>query len=45
VPTRFRLPSETVEMVIGAGEAAVRNNPTFREFQRRSGRGGPVAGL
>jgi len=26
-------------MVIGAGEAAVRNNPTFREFQRRSGRG------
>ena len=44
VPTRFR-PSETVEMVIGAGEAAVRNNPTFREFQRRSGRGGLVAGL
>jgi NTE family protein len=43
VPTRFRLPPETVEMVIGAGETAVRNNPTFREFQRRSGRGAAAA--
>jgi hypothetical protein len=37
VPTRFVLTPEVREMVIDAGRAAVRNNPTFREFVRRGG--------
>ncbi|WP_188311882.1 patatin-like phospholipase family protein [Salinarimonas soli] len=37
VPTRFVLEPAIREMVIDAGAAAVRNNPTFREFVRRSG--------
>jgi NTE family protein len=38
VPTRFRLPPETVDLMIEAGETALRNNPTFREFRRGPGR-------
>ncbi|MCC6948285.1 MAG: patatin-like phospholipase family protein [Bradyrhizobiaceae bacterium] len=32
VPTRFKLPREQVEMVIGAGQDAVRGNQVFRAF-------------
>lgn len=32
VPTRFKLPREQVDLVVSAGQEAVRNNPTFRAF-------------
>lgn len=32
VPTRFKLPAEQVDLLIGAGRDAVRANPTFRAF-------------
>jgi NTE family protein len=32
VPTRFRLPPEQVELVIGAGQESLRINPAFRAF-------------
>lgn len=34
VPTRFQLDPSTLDTVIGAGETALRNNPTFRAFLR-----------
>ncbi len=37
VPTRFVLEPAVREMVIDAGAAALRNNPTFRDFARRGG--------
>ncbi|MGO4705836.1 patatin-like phospholipase family protein [Microvirga sp. 2MCAF38] len=38
VPTRFKLDPPTLEMVIGSGEAALRNNATFRSFIGKAGR-------
>lgn len=35
VPTRFKLDPETLDMVISAGETALRNNAIFRSFIRR----------
>jgi NTE family protein len=32
VPTRFRLPAEQVDLVIGAGQEALRVNPAYRAF-------------
>jgi NTE family protein len=32
IPTRFKLPPETVELVIGAARDALRANPTFQSF-------------
>jgi NTE family protein len=34
VPTRFRLPVEQVDLVIGAGQESLRVNPAFRAFLR-----------
>lgn len=32
VPTRFKLPAETVDMLIEAGHQALHTNPTFKQF-------------
>lgn len=37
VPTRFRLDPATLDMVVGSGALALRNNATFRAFLARSG--------
>jgi NTE family protein len=36
VPTRFRLDSGTLDMVVESGSVALRNNPVFRSFLRRT---------
>ena len=44
VPTRFRLDGGTIDLLVNAGETALLNNLTWREFQRASGpRGAAVA--
>ena len=44
VPTRFKLDSGTIDLLANAGETALLNSPTWREFQRASGlRGASLA--
>ena len=37
VPTRFKLDSGTIDLLVNAGQTALVNSPTWREFQRASG--------
>lgn len=37
VPTRFQLDRGTVDMLVNAGESALQNSPTWRDFQRSLG--------